>query len=325
MGNLYGTTVNGGNVSKCPNSPVGCGVVYKLKLNKGSYSYTVLYKFTPPTGQESMAGLAIDKAGNLYGTTDQGGDLRCPEGQGVGCGVVFKVDKAGDETVLHKFKGTDGANPWGGGHGAGKLVLDATGSIYGTANSGGDLNCGQTGGCGVVFKVDKAGDETVLHAFTWGRDGGMPNSGLFRDANGNLYGTTYQGGNAGDCNNPTAGCGVVFMVSAAGNYTVLHRFNGGADDGSRPQGDLMMDARGNLYGTTVTGGDYSCGSGGCGTVFKLAPGKKGNWTVTLLHSFAGAEGSYPYGGLVQDSAGNLYGTTGQGGVSSDGVLFKITP
>jgi len=157
--------------------------------------------------------------------------------------------------VLHTFGGPgDGGIPYGG------LVRDSAGNLYGTTQLGGSTaNCGN--GCGVVFKVDKTGNETILYSFTGGADGWQPTAGLLRDAAGNLYGTTMLGG--ANCGN---GCGVVFKLDTAGALTVLHNFTGGAAGGA-PLGDLVRDSAGNLYGTTSASG----GCGQCGVVFKIRP------------------------------------------------------
>lgn len=288
-GNLYGTTEFGGNPS-CP--PGTCGVVFKLVPNgDGTWAESVLYAFTgSPDGYLPHAGLILDQAGNLYGTTAFGGEFSC--GGGEGCGTVFKIDQTGLLTVLHTFNGgADGASPYAG------LIRDAAGNLYGTTYLGGPRNGG------TVFKLDVNGNETVLHSF--GIGGGVgggyyPQAGLIRDAAGNLYGTTNIGG--------PAFWGTVFKVDKAGKFSLLYSFTGGADGGA-PYDGLIPDTAGNLYGTTSFG-----------TVFKLD--RVGNQTV--LYSFAGgADGQSPYAGLVRDSAGNLYGTTMYGGTFNRGTVFKL--
>jgi|HubBroStandDraft_2_1064218.scaffolds.fasta_scaffold15740_3 uncharacterized repeat protein (TIGR03803 family) len=245
-GNLYGTTLGGG---------AAFGTVFTV--NPTTDKESVVYDFSLPNGAVSTAGLIMDKSGNFYGTTTFGGDLSC---NNTGCGVVFKLSGK-KETVLYSFTGSkDGASP----HAV--LLMDAAGNLYGTTYYGGGTACGGKG-CGTVFKVSKAGKETVLHRFTGGKDGASPEAGLVMDASGNLYGTTYYGGSQ-PCSD---GCGVVFEVSAAGKETVLHSFTG-KTDGAHPYAGLVMDAAGNLYGTAETGGDASCIiNGGCGTVFKITP------------------------------------------------------
>jgi uncharacterized repeat protein (TIGR03803 family) len=268
-------------------------------------TYTLLYSFTGGTdGANPFAGLVRDAAGNLYGTTDGGG--------AGGAGVVFKLDIAGAETVLHSFIGppTDGGFPDAG------LVRDAAGDLFGTTSFGGAFDAG------VVFKLDKFGKEIMLHSFAgYPTDGANPYTVLVRDTAGNFYGTTLEGGPSGD--------GVVFKLNMAGYESVLFSFNG-AMEGGNPGGGLVRDAAGNLYGTTSYGGAGGCPFGqGCGVVFKFDP--TGN--ETLVHSFAGspADGGVPSGGasvsggLVRDAAGNLYGTTYSGGASDSGVVFKLTP
>jgi uncharacterized repeat protein (TIGR03803 family) len=294
-GNLYGTTVGGGSL--------GHGTVFKLDTASDE---SVLYSFTDFDGAGPFAGLITDAAGNLYGTTRDGGNF--------GNGIVFKLDTSGKETVLHTFACADGAGPYAG------LAIDAAGNLYGV--TGAALACGVFG---TVFKIDTSGNFAVLHYFT-GSDGCCPTGGVIRDGVGNLYGTA--GGGA-------SGYGSVFKLDPSNALTVLHSFTGA--DGAAPAGGLIMDGSGNLYGTTSAGGSGTCGGqfavGGCGTVFKLEP--SGN--ETLLYSFkGGSDGANPaYGGLVMDAAGNLYGTTLEGGpgtctgrnqvVVGCGTVFKLDP
>jgi uncharacterized repeat protein (TIGR03803 family) len=179
--------------------------------------------------------------------------------------VVFKVDKAGKETVLYRFTGgADGFAPYAG------VVRDESGNLYGTTSSGGDLSgCGGSG-CGTVFKLNTAGKKTDLYRFTGGADGGNPYSDLIRDAAGNLYSTAYTGGQLG-CFGGGTECGVVFKVEPSGKETVLHTFTGGKDGGLSFDG-LVSDCAGNLYGTTGYGGAFpkGCSGYGCGVVFKIA-------------------------------------------------------
>jgi uncharacterized repeat protein (TIGR03803 family) len=257
-------------------------------------SLTVLYEFTgSPDGAGSYARLVQDSTGNLYGTTPIGGTNN---------GTVFEVSSQGNETLLHTFRGNrDGFLP-----GAG-LVIDASGKLYGTTVYGGTHNLG------TVFELNKAGTKIVLFAFS-GPDGANPWADLVRDAAGNLYGTTAAGG-SGNCNNGS-GCGTVFLISANGTETVLHSFAGGVADGQTPFAGLLRDADGNLYGTTNAGG-----TAGFGTVFELSA----TGTETILHNFAGylTDGMYPQAGLVRDKAGDLFGTTLEGGAYGYGTVFKL--
>jgi uncharacterized repeat protein (TIGR03803 family) len=307
-GDLYDTTTFGGDVSgDC--APDGCGVVFKLDT---AGKETVLHTFAGPDGALPGAAPVRDDEGNLYGTTYAGG---------VGFGVVFKLDTAGKETVLYNFSGgEDGQTPLAG------VIRDKSGNLYGTTSGGGDLSECNGSGCGVVFKVDVTGKETVLYRFRGGRDGAIPSSGLIRDRLGDLYGTTSLGGISNKCGG--LGCGVVFKVDPTGNETVLYRFRGGVD-GGQPTAGLVLDQNGNLYGTAPSGGDLRCTINspppGCGVVFKLDRAGK----ETTLHVFSGGtDGGAPYAGLLW-RAGNLYGTTSIGGDLSAcggagcGVLFRL--
>jgi uncharacterized repeat protein (TIGR03803 family) len=287
-GNLYGTTYSGGTYN--------AGVLYELDA---AGNYKVLLNFSR-TGSNPYAGVIRDPAGNLYGTTYWGGS----QGGYAGYGVVYKLDTAGNETVLYNFMGgLDGANPYGG------LVLDPAGNLYGTTFTGGAT--GFTGcyyGCGTIYKVDPSGQETVLYRFEGYGDGELPYAGLIRDSEGNLYGTTGAGGMA---------YGVVYKLDTTGHETVLHSFTGGSD-GAEPYSGVIRDPAGNLYGTTYLGGSQ----GGYGVVYKLDTA--GNETV-LYNFMGGLDGANPYGGLVLDSAGNLYGTTEHGGKTNSGVVFELKP
>jgi uncharacterized repeat protein (TIGR03803 family) len=294
VGNLYGTTFYGAN---------GYGVVFKLTPNSdGRWTESVLYGFTGGVdGDSPYGGLIFDAAGNLYGTTVDGGAY--------GSGVVFKLTPNSDgrwtESVLYSFTGgADGSNPFGG------VIFDTVGNLYGTTQTSGK-------GDGTVFKLTPNSDggwtESVLHSFTGGRDRGFPDAGVIFDGAGNLYGTTA--GSSSENN------GMVFKLTpnSDGSWTesVLYRF--GFDRGAVPKGGLTFDVIGNLYGTTVEGGTSDDG-----VVFKMVPQSNGSWAYTVLHAFRGKPAYRPFSGLVLDKAGNLYGTTdGCGGCY--GVVFEITP
>jgi len=227
-GNLYGTTDQGGKANM--------GAVYKLDTSGGE---TVLYSFTGGAdGGSPYAGVILDSAGNLYGTTYYGGTSNA--------GVVYKLDTTGELTVLYSFTGgADGANPAAG------LVRDSAGNLYGTTSGGG------SGNAGAVYELDTTGQETVLYSFTGGTDGGLPEAGLIRDAAGNLYGTNVYGG--------TSGAGTVYELDTTGKLTVLHSFTGG-DDGGYPYASLTPGPSGSFYGTT-----WGDGKALSGVVFKLTP------------------------------------------------------
>jgi uncharacterized repeat protein (TIGR03803 family) len=273
-------------------------------------SFTTLYSFPRKSvGAFPFAGLIRDTSGTLYGTTRNGGTSGCfPDD---GCGTVFKLDKSGNETVLHRFAGlADGKQPTSG------LIFDTLGNLYGTTAGGGGKNGKRDG---VVFKLDKTGNQTVLYTFSGGTDGALPLAGLVRDVGGNLYGTTFDGG--------LSDYGVVFKIDRAGKETVLYSFSGGLD-GAYPYAGLVLDSTGNLYGVTEAGGNPGCFQNqGCGTVFKIDT--KGKKTVYRFGSRMN-DGANPYGDLIRDDVGNLYGTTYNGGVAKVctygcGTVFKVTP
>ncbi len=282
-GNLYGTTQYGGTKG-------GYGTVFRLDT---AGKETVLRSFAgTPDAEDPYSGLTLDKAGNFYGTTLYGGT-------GGGFGTVFKLH-GGKLTLLHSFAGTpDGEDP------RSVLVRDGAGNLYGTTQYG-----GTNGGFGTLFKLDTKGKLTLLHSFAGTPDGENPYAGVLRDKAGNLYGTTQYGGTGG-------GFGTVFKLDTAGKLTLLHSF-AGTPDGVNPLAGLLLDAAGNLYGTT----DYGGTNGGYGTVFKVSAKGK----LTLLHSFAGMpDGQNPYARLIRDAAGNFYGTTFYGGTFGYGTVFKLDP
>jgi len=244
------------------------------------------------------AGVIMDPAGNLYGTTF----LR---GRGAyGTGIAYKVDPAGKETVVHTFLVSEGQNP------VGAMVRDASGNLYGTTEYGGMNECFSTAGegCGTAFKIDGTGKETILHEFGSSIDGANPTGDLVMDAAANIYGTTQNGG--------LFGSGAVFKIDPNGIESILYSFQG-PPDGYAPSAGLVIDSAGNLYGTTTFGGANSF----FGTVFKIdTTGQE-----TILYSFQNSkDGANPYSKLALDAAGNLYGTT-SGGTSTLGTVFKITP
>lgn len=245
---LYGVAGGG--------APFFGGMVYRLDTS----GETDLYKFAGTADGTNPSWLIRDAAGNIYGTAG-GGDMFCNAPGG--CGVIFKIDAKGSYSVLHVFVGPDGSGPSG-------LTLDSAGNLYGTTVAGGAQNSG------TVFELTPAGQLTTLYTFTGGADGAQPQSGVIRDAAGNLYGTAYTGGTTtSQCFN--FGCGVVFMLSpgtaGAWKETILHSFTG--PDGDNPLGPLLLDPSGPaIYGTTWRGGDFSCstinGSSSCGVVFKIS-------------------------------------------------------
>jgi uncharacterized repeat protein (TIGR03803 family) len=300
-GNLYGSTFEG-NV-----------IEYSLG-ESGVWNARVIYTFQNGTPSPVI----LDAAGNLYGVAASGVN-----------GFVFELSPSSSDTWtfshLHDFSGSDGsasANAAGGMLGG--LIMDSAGNLYGTTWTGGVISkC--TGGCGVVFELKNesgAWSETVLHRFH-GSDGMNPDAALLMDVSGNLYGTTTAGG--------AHGFGVVFKVtveSGQGQTTSIHSFSSGHGDGAYPNSALTMDASGNLYGATYSGGGSSeCNvenDTGCGIVFQLT--KTSNaWKESVLHDFSGKQdGAFP-GALTLDADGNLYGLAQNGGAYFGGLLFKVSP
>jgi uncharacterized repeat protein (TIGR03803 family) len=342
-GNLYGTTIGGGDTADtpCQNSPFapGCGVVYKIDSH-GTES--VLYQFKGgPDGAFPTTELLLDQAGNLYGTARGGGILTTdsPCAFISGCGVVFKLDRRDEESVLYSFSGgTDGFGVSSG------LIRDQAGNFYGTTVAGGISNAactgdGPPGTCGIVYKLDSKGNETVLHAFTGGSDGYSPYGSLLRDGQGNLVGVASNGGNVSSsfCGTTVQtlagalGCGTVFKIDDRGDFSVFHTFEG-KDGGPFPDGWLATDYAGNIYGITGNGGSaVSSTNLGDGTIFKID--RHGNESV--LYNFAGgAQGFSSLGSVISDNLGNLYGATLLGGDTTDaacsaaggcGVVFRVDP
>jgi uncharacterized repeat protein (TIGR03803 family) len=352
-GNLYGTTALGGS-GACNYGRPGCGTVFELTPKTGGgWTEKVLYNFkdNKRDGTLPHSSLIFDGIGNLYGTTNAGG----PYARGTVFELMPKAGGGWAEKVLHSFNGTDGAGPtglifdgagnlygttgagtvfelipkagggwkekvlhsFGGEIGVASLIMDAAGNLYGTTIYGGAYRKG------TVFeltpKADGGWTEKVLHQFKKdGKDGFHCWASLIFDTSGNLFGTTIDGG--------AHNKGVVFELTptAGGRWTenVLHDFSGNGKDGSRPPVGLILDAAGNLYGTTTDGGTY-----GDGTVFELMPTTGGGWTENVLHNFSniGGDGMQPAASLILDAAGNLYGTTQNGGADGDGTVFEITP
>lgn len=302
-GNLYGTTVGDGGPYKygtvfelsqssngwnetvlhrfgfnrygcCPQAslvinPAGdlfgtANAAFELSPIGHDWKETLLHDFTGQNGDGfgPYAGVILDAAGNVYGTTEDGGGSN-PLCSG-GCGIVYQLTPGSDgkwaETVLHRFGSfqSDGRRP-----GVGALIMDGSGSLYGTTAGGGAFSSRCS--CGTVFKLTPSSggkwNETILHSFTLGAGGEGPAAGVVIDKAGNLYGTTSAGGSS-------CSCGLIYKLTPGSNgkwtYTVLHRFTGA--DGAGPNANLILDSKGNLYGTTTTGG-----AGGYGVAFELTP------------------------------------------------------
>ena len=298
-GNIYGTTVLGGDF--------GSGTVFQLSPTPNGWVHTVLYSFTGGAdGGEPYKGVTIDREGNLYGTAVTGGSGSC-EG---GCGVAYKLTNSGGnwtQTVIHAFTGGDD----GSGPGA-RLTVDRGGNIYGMAPTGG------ANGLGTIYKISQAGAAwtfKVIHTFTGGDDGATGSAGRMVLRRARLYGAATTGG--------AHGSGVIFELSprAVGewDFRAIYAFKG-QPDGSFPYGALLFAGSGKIYGTTYYGG-----TNGIGAVYELSPRRNGEWNENVIYSFQeGSDGNSPISNLVFDPAGNLYGTTSEGGLGS-GTIFKLSP
>jgi len=301
-GNLYGTTYGGGGVVGNGCQPSGCGVIFKMTHHSGGWVLTPLYAFFGQTdGAGPIAPVIFGPNGLLYGSASNGGRGDCIIGNFFGCGVVF--------TVHYQFLSyTDGFMP------VNNIAFDPAGHIYGTTYYGGTGNC-LGFGCGTVFQLTQTGPpwtKTTLYNFTGESDGAFPTSGVVIDRFGVVYGTALGNG--------VENYGTIYELTPSGSgYTqsILYTFHNGSDGGG-PYGGLVMDADGNLYGTTSTGG-----SGGGGTVFELSP-SGGGWTFSVISSLAGPINGGSQGSLTFDSAGNLYGTTYVDGAHDCGSVFKLT-
>ncbi len=274
-------------------------------------TFTVLHNFSGPDGQFPRAGLTMDQAGNLYGTTLMGGNIEGGECTS-GCGTVFQLKHEGSGWILNPLYAF-GAPPDGNFPQA-RVIIGPDGNLYGTTTSGGTV------GYGTVFKLSPPPNacesalcpwrETVLHSFQGGSDGAMPQLGdLVFDQQGNLYGTTPYGG--------PGGAGVVYQLTPSGGgwtESILYQFG---ENGEQPFAGLIFDTAGNLYGVTALGGAH-----GGGTAYKMTPSGSG-WTLSVIYNFA-ASGSVPYGGLIFDQAGNLYGTT-TAAAGGTAMVYELTP
>jgi uncharacterized repeat protein (TIGR03803 family) len=305
-GNLYGTTAGGG--------AYGGGTAFEVSHSSTGWTESVLHSFgNGQDGWDPQAEMVFDSAGNLYGTTQLGGAI-FGRGDDNG-GTVFQLTPGASgwtETILYSFTGEYlGPDP---NLPAGSVVLAKNGNIYGVAQTGG------ANGQGAVYQLAPNSDgtytESVIFSFNV-NDGAVPNSTPVQDANGNLYGTTRQGGD-GACS--SVGCGVVYKLTSNGDgtwsETVLHELNG--RDGSTAIGPPAFDSAGNLYAVAEAGGADSAGS-----IFELIPRVTGPWSESVLHTFSGGtDGAAPLAGVTIDSSGNLFGTASGGGGKS-GVAFEI--
>ncbi len=301
-GDLLGTTSGGGS-GNALNPPDGSGTVFRIS---SAGAETLLHSFIQPStsvdGGQPFSGVVLNAAGDAFGTTSAGGAN--------GTGAVYEVTAAGSESLLHSFGALgsgDGANPYGG------LIMDAAGDLFGETSSGGAT------GKGCIFEIPSGGSESVLYSFgaSGPADGSVPAGSLSMDSAGNLYGATQYGG--------ANGTGTIFELTTAGTEVILHSFGAaGSGDGDGPNGDLLINAAGDIFGTTASGGSSRLSASGGGEVFEITP----TGTYSVLYEFgqsAASDGQSPHGGLIEDSSGNLYGTTVSGGTHGDGTVFRITP
>ncbi len=263
-------------------------------------TFTTLVNFDESNGSDpSQMSMVQGKDGSLYGTTLGGGTNFE--------GTAFKLTRTGKIKTLYNFCSqlncSDGSQPWAG------LLLATDGNFYGTTELGGDITCPVYNTCGTIFKITPEGTLTTLFNFDES-DGELPISKVAQATDGELYGTTSQGGLSNEC---SQGCGTVFKMTITGDLTTLHSFNGA--DGQGPSAGLAEGTDGSFYGTTPGGGDFANG-----TVFKITP----QGALTTLHSFDIGDGASPQAGLIQGSDGNFYGAT-IGGGTGWGVVFKMTP
>jgi uncharacterized repeat protein (TIGR03803 family) len=306
-GNIYGTTSLGGDFN--------AGVAFQLTPSANGWTETVLHSFGSGTDGYVPSELILDSTGDIYGITQFGGTASSGPNNG---GTVYRLayaNGAWTETILYSFPGNffgpNGDLPFGG------LAIDHNGNLYGITQAGG------TAGKGAVFVLDRAANgtftERIIHSFHVS-DGDLPNSTPVLDSAGNLYGTTYFGGNANLC--PADGCGAIYELkkNSDGSWTEILLRELQKQDGWQAVGPVVFDRAGNLYAAAQAGGAYSWGS-----IYKLTPHTPAPWTERIVHNFTNnPDGASPSGILV-DSSGSLFGTTGAGGSSQMGVIFEIAP
>ena len=319
-GALFGTTEAGGVKN--------LGTAYELAPSGSGYVETILHSFVGGAldGAEPVAPVVADASGNLYGTTPGGGvqlaARHCAHSQyAQGCGILFTLTPSASgytERTMYRFMGGRGGRlPYG------ALVVAGSGTLEGTTMWGG------AGGYGTVFNLT-SGKADIMYSFAAAAggaatfpDGALPAGAVALSGNGTFYGTAPFGGTTNCLLNPGTNCGVVYGLAPAGSkydYSTLHSFGGGSD-GAYPQGGVVMDAQGALYGTTELGGTANLG-----TVFKLTPGSSGAYVETVIHAFQGGDdGALPLATVVVDEKGVLYGTTSSGGDANAGTIFKLTP
>jgi uncharacterized repeat protein (TIGR03803 family) len=291
-----------------PIGAVAATAAFVLSLATATAATTeVIFSCEEDEGEYADTDLETDNAGNIYGTTVLGGEF--------GGGTVFQLSPTSNgwvHTVLYSFTGgADGGEPYKG------VTIDREGNLYGTAVTGGSGSC--EGGCGVAYKLTKSGGtwtQTIIHAFSGGNDGSGPGARLTVDQSGNVYGMAPTGG--------AYGLGTIYKINQTPNgawiFKVIHPFTGGADGGSGSAGRMVL-RNGRLYGAATTGGTY-----GSGIVCEITPRGAGRWDFRTLYSFRGQpDGSFPYGALLFNSSGHIYGTTYYGGANNIGAVYELSP
>jgi hypothetical protein len=296
---LYGTTMWGGTYKgNCGGAGVGCGISFSYDLTENKYKVTHVFTGPPADGAYPTGMQALDSSGDLFGLTLAGGTNHN--------GSYYELTAAGTEKVIYSFgDAPDGIDPNSG------LVLH-NGNYFGTTTQGGANICNNTGnniGCGTVFKIHPTGEESVVYSFTGGADGQSPFD-LVADSNGDLYGLSF---------NPETSRGPIFEISSTGKFSIAY-------DGSFLSQILWIipGPNGSLYGV-ASGGNSGCQPNGCGQISQLTPTGGGNGTVTILHQFDGTDGSLPSDASIVVHNGVIYGATGSGGTTGDGVLFTLKP
>ena len=326
-GNLYGVTEQGGSGPCDSVLGSGCGVVYRLSPGaNNTFTYSVIYNFAAGFGDDdgsyANAGVVLDRLGNLYGTTEFGGDFFCD------CGIVYQLQPGAQggpwtENILYRFigisqGGSDVSFPASG------VTLDHKGNIFGSTTGGGDKNCNL--GCGGIYQLTPNGDgtyqEAVLAIFHGGPDGAQPEGGVIVDRDGNIFGSTEFGGGGTSCNSGDSGCGTIFELrNTASGYQkkIILRFNG--PNGFAPSSNLTFGANRGLLGTAQAGG-----ASNHGLVFRLTLSSSG-WQESILHDFTGgSDGASPLSALLSDGQGGFFGTTNDGGGTQDaGTVFQLVP
>lgn len=305
---------------------LAAAILFSMAATLHGQTYTVIHQFSNAgDGGAPIAGLTPVAPGKFYGSASDGGQA--------GAGTVFQLQLKNSSWILTPlypfvYPNEDSIGP------NTRVLVGPDGALYGTTYSQGISGCTANLGCGLVYKLRPRltvcesalcyWNETTIYRFSGNSDGAYPEGDLIVGQNGEMIGTTFAGGNTGCEFGTQSDCGVVFTMNTGGQESVIYTFSGGAA-GSSPASGVIQDATGNLYGTASQGGTSGCSGSGCGVVYELSPNGSG-WTQTVLYTFQdGSDGATPLGGLVLDSAANLYGTTSAGGSGGGGTAFELNP